>query len=93
MNSDWPAIPCGLVARSFFNDTFKLFYNLNETKILIPIDESGIAWKSDIENSFRNINDNEIKELNLTQNITKTKITDYTQVQWLDMSNGNKNYY
>jgi hypothetical protein len=63
MNSDWPAIPCGLVARSFFNDTFKL-YKSTYTKILIPIDESGIAWKSDIENSFRNINDDEIKELN-----------------------------
>ena len=92
MNSDWPAIPCGLVARSFFNDTFKL-YKSTDTKILIPIDESGIAWKSDIENSFRNIDDNEIKQLNLTQNITKINITEYTQIQWLDMSNGNKNYF
>jgi hypothetical protein len=36
---------------------------------------------------------NEIKQLNLTQNITKINITDYTQIQWLDMSNGNKNYF
>jgi hypothetical protein len=25
LNDNQPAIPCGLVAKSFFNDTFKLF--------------------------------------------------------------------
>ena len=46
MDKTWPAIPCGLVARSFFNDTYKLVFNPNElNNSVIDIDESGIAWQ------------------------------------------------
>ena len=67
MDKTWPAIPCGLVARSFFNDTYKLVFNPNElNNSVIDIDESGIAWQSDIKNSFKNLDDSVFKNLNLS---------------------------
>ena len=44
LNSTWPAIPCGLVAKSFFNDNYTIFFG-NAT---IPIAQTGIAWAADI---------------------------------------------
>jgi hypothetical protein len=68
MGDSDPAIPCGLVAKSFFNDTFELYKFDSEpadkedmTKIKlddntkIPIKETNIAWASDIEYKFKNI--------------------------------------
>lgn len=52
-----PAMPCGLVAKSFFNDTFA-FYKKDGP--LIPIDSKGIAWQSDIDYKFKNVADNTI---------------------------------
>jgi len=49
---DLPAIPCGLVAKSVFNDTYQLQDSTGKT---IPIIESGIAWSSDIQYKFKNI--------------------------------------
>lgn len=50
-----PAHPCGLVAKSFFNDTYELY---NGTKIdsdyRLYIDETDIAWGSDREHKFKN---------------------------------------
>ena len=40
-----PANPCGLIAKSFFNDSFKLYKNNKE----ITIESKGIAWKNDIK--------------------------------------------
>ena len=57
---DKPAIPCGLVAKSFFNDTFKLNYCLDEgcTKSEpVVINEDGIAWESDKTYKFANSKD------------------------------------
>ena len=50
------AIPCGLIAKSFFNDTFQLSttpFNDFSTG-LITIDSSNIAWKSDVDYKFFN---------------------------------------
>ncbi|KAL4482553.1 hypothetical protein ABPG72_005796 [Tetrahymena utriculariae] len=44
------AVPCGLIARSFFNDTFQLF---QEDNTPIYIQESGIAWPDDKGNKFK----------------------------------------
>lgn len=44
------ANPCGLIAKSLFNDTYKLFYEnkADPTKpIQININDTGIAWESD----------------------------------------------
>lgn len=47
-----PAIPCGLVAKSVFNDTYEL-YGPGDKKI--DIDVKNIAWTSDIQYKFKNI--------------------------------------
>ena len=51
MNESWPAIPCGLVAKSLFTDTFKLKKKSPEpqNEIDIPINSIGIAWKEDVD--------------------------------------------
>ena len=41
MSPDDPAIPCGLVAKSFFNDKYKIFKQNGEQ---VTIDEKNIAW-------------------------------------------------
>jgi len=45
--------PCGLIARSFFNDTFQLLY---PNKTFVPLQKEGIAWDSDIDHKFKNPN-------------------------------------
>ena len=45
-----PAIPCGLIAKSVFTDTFAL---TNKNDILsLDIKEDGIAWASDLQFKF-----------------------------------------
>lgn len=47
------AIPCGLIAKSLFNDTYTL-YNSDKTQ-LIDIDENDIAWEADKKLKYKNI--------------------------------------
>ena len=47
---DEVAWPCGLVAKSFFNDT----YTLAGPSGPVTIDDKGIAWESDKEYKFKN---------------------------------------
>lgn len=66
--TDYILMPCGLIANSLFNDIFwvnKLVtngvtYYQNDTyqgKTLVNlVDQTGIAWKSDVETKFKNIN-------------------------------------
>jgi len=51
MNESLPAIPCGLVAKSLFTDTFKLKKINSPLKndVEIPIITTGIAWKEDVD--------------------------------------------
>ncbi len=49
-----PANPCGLVAKSFFNDTFKLLQG-DSSGTGIGINDTGIAWDSDKEYKFHNM--------------------------------------
>ena len=51
LKSSDPANPCGLIAKSFFNDTFQLY--LNNTRITVL--EHGIAWPSDKERKFKRV--------------------------------------
>lgn len=49
------AIPCGLIAKSLFNDKYKLFNNeITSEANQIFIDETGIAWDSDVTYKFGN---------------------------------------
>lgn len=60
--------PCGLIANSLFNDIFwvnsittggKTLYQTDDydanTKVVDLLDQSDIAWKSDVETKFKNI--------------------------------------
>ena len=49
LNSKDPAVPCGLIAKSLFNDTFVL---KNEAGKKVEISETNIAWASDIKHKF-----------------------------------------
>ncbi|CAI8017185.1 Cell cycle control protein 50A [Geodia barretti] len=48
-----PIVPCGIIANSWFNDSFHYLHNeeLNET---IDLSRNNIAWKTDREVRFRN---------------------------------------
>lgn len=46
-----PANPCGLVAKSLFNDTFTLMKGGTPQ----PLNDNGIAWESDIKYKFHNL--------------------------------------
>ncbi len=48
---DEVAWPCGLVAKSFFNDTYVL---KDKNSIKVTINEKGIAWDSDKDYKFDN---------------------------------------
>ncbi|CAG9318710.1 unnamed protein product [Blepharisma stoltei] len=54
------ANPCGLVAKSVFNDTYALYYSENTTRI--NISEKDIAWKSDRDYMFKRTSDYEDSE-------------------------------
>ena len=66
LNDEDPAIPCGLAARSFFNDEYKIEKieeSGSNTKIEID-DETNIAWESDKEYRFKNTKKEEIDKMN-----------------------------
>lgn len=79
LDDDEPAIPCGLVAKSFFNDTFELWkYGENGAENTnITIFDSNIAWTSDVAYKFDNV---------------KVQGKTYQDVQWVDMKNGKYKY-
>jgi len=75
MPLDDPAIPCGLVAKSYFNDTFRLEYEpKGEPVVPIKIYEKHIAWSSDLDFKFNNIK----------KDLPKGKT--FEDIQWMDMT-------
>ena len=54
------AIPCGLIAKSFFNDNYKKWELLSkfedDNHEIINVNESNIAWKADKELKYKNVN-------------------------------------
>ena len=54
------AIPCGLIAKSFFNDNYKKWELLSKFEdnnhVIINVNESNIAWKADKELKYKNVN-------------------------------------
>lgn len=53
-SNDKPIVPCGSVANSMFNDTFKLYQIVNGAKKQVPFDGKGIAWWTDYNVKYRN---------------------------------------
>ncbi|KAM6912445.1 cell cycle control protein 50B [Xenentodon cancila] len=49
-----PIVPCGSIANSMFNDTFKLYQIVNGKEQLVPFDGKGIAWWTDHNIKYRN---------------------------------------
>lgn len=53
-----PAFPCGLVAKSYFNDTFEIWTTNESTgdaETNITIADNDIAWESDVKYKFKNL--------------------------------------
>jgi len=79
MSGDEYANPCGLIAKSFFNDTYQLYKdksdsnNLNFYEKNIFINESEIAKIYDKKYMFKNH-------------------IDYMQNQWIDVTNGKQTF-
>ena len=48
------ANPCGLIAKTFFNDSYSM-YN-SATNVQVNISETDIAWPSDKEKKFKKLN-------------------------------------
>lgn len=69
------ANPCGLIAKSFFNDTYKLYAenegNIQSKNKEIFINETGIANDYDKQYMFK-------------------RHVDYLENQWIDVTNGKK---
>ena len=59
LNQDDVAIPCGLIAKSYFNDKFKNWGKKSkfegEASEPINVNEKDIAWKADKELKYKNI--------------------------------------
>ena len=72
LNPNEVAVPCGLIAKSFFNDTYQL---KNEKGEPITIDESNIAWEADKKLKYKNVKDPNGKDDEF-----------YKKVQWIDMT-------
>ncbi|AWP16366.1 putative cell cycle control protein 50A-like isoform 2 [Scophthalmus maximus] len=49
-----PIVPCGSVANSMFNDSFKLYQIVSGAKIQVTLDGKGIAWWTDYNVKYRN---------------------------------------
>ncbi|XP_053489461.1 cell cycle control protein 50B isoform X1 [Ictalurus furcatus] len=47
-------VPCGSIANSMFNDSFKLYQIVNGQKMPVPFDRKGIAWWTDYNVKYRN---------------------------------------
>lgn len=57
LDPDAAAFPCGLVAKSYFNDTFELWRSddAGESTENITIADNNIAWDSDVKYKFTNL--------------------------------------
>ena len=78
MDPEDQAIPCGLIAKSIFNDDFTLIQEiqggLDKQREIV---RQNIAWASDIEYIYKNVEDK----------------GDWKDIQWIDMTNGKFKFY
>lgn len=73
------AFPCGLVARSMFNDSFTLYLNTNGTNSTINISNKGIAWPDDINYRYKNLPANQ-------SNLQWMDVEDERFMTWMKMA-------
>ena len=75
LNDADPAIPCGLVAKSFFNDDYRVFNTTGGGRRELKINPD-IAWQSDVDGQFKNVPH---------EGGSLAGLGDWQDVQWLDM--------
>ncbi|KRW99086.1 hypothetical protein PPERSA_07339 [Pseudocohnilembus persalinus] len=61
LDGDDVANPCGLIAKSYFYDEFELYENESMSN-RITINEKGIAWPEDVNNKFKQNEDEKDKQ-------------------------------
>ena len=84
MDEDEPATPCGLVAKSYFTDSYTgLTFNPGVGEEAIAIREDGIAWETDKMYKFKNV-----ASYQKVGEAVVTRPDAWKDVQWLDMTNG-----
>ena len=67
LDKNKPAHPCGLIARSIFNDTIDFYKNPELTEQII-VSTDGITWKSDKKGRYKNVeNYRDIQWLNVEE--------------------------
>lgn len=77
-----PAIPCGLVAKSFFNDSFSLYSeSADGAQTQITIVDDNIAWSSDMAYKFSNIDVAAMED----KSGLPAGATTWEDIQWWDM--------
>lgn len=64
LNPEEVAMPCGLIAKSFFNDTYTLNHIDNEGKLIknYEINQKKIAWPADLSLKYKLPSDEKIRE-------------------------------
>ena len=77
LNDEDPAIPCGLVAKSFFNDDYKVFNTTGGDKRELVDIGGDIAWQSDIDAQFKNVPE---------EGGSLAGLGSWEDVQWQDMT-------
>jgi len=70
-----PAIPCGLIAKSIFTDSYSI--KKKGTTTNIPIYQKGIAWKSDVDYKFKN----QAKPVDAAG----ATVSSWQDIQWIDI--------
>ena len=53
LNPEGAAFPCGLIAKSFFNDTYTIQKKENYINTDIPINSNNIAWPADLKLKYK----------------------------------------
>ena len=66
LKDDDLAIPCGLIAKSFFNDNYTLYKNSISDENLIDIDQTDIAWQADKDIKYKNTNNKSKQWIDMT---------------------------
>lgn len=79
LNTSAQAFPCGLVARSVFNDTFVLNYVSGNSTTNFPLSSNGIAWPDDVNYRYKNAN-------GTYKSFQWIDVTDQRFMTWMKMS-------
>ena len=75
LDPNQPAFPCGLIARSFFNDTFRIYKDGSK----VSIKETGITWENGENQIYKNLDESQ-------KNLQWLDIEDEHFIVWMRVS-------